>query len=64
MPMGEQAEAEAGHGRRAQRARFADALHHANCRSCASMVSFDDHGVVRRTNQFNLAPQVFVTAGS
>ena len=43
---------------------FADALHHASCRSCASMASFDDRGFVRRTRQLNLAPRLFVPAGS
>ncbi|PZV21197.1 MAG: nucleotide-binding protein [Cyanobium sp.] len=42
---------------------FADALHHASCRSCASMASFDDRGFVRRSRQLNLAPRVFVPAG-
>ncbi len=43
---------------------FADALHHASCRGCASMASFDDRGFVRRSRQLNLAPRVFVPAGS
>jgi predicted nucleic-acid-binding protein len=43
---------------------FADALHHASCRSCASMASFDDRGFVRRIRQLNLAPRLFVPAGS
>jgi hypothetical protein len=43
---------------------FAHALHHASCRSCASMASFDDRGFVRRSRQLNLAPRLFVPAGS
>jgi predicted nucleic-acid-binding protein len=43
---------------------FADALHHASCRCCASMASFDDRRFVRRSRQLNLAPRVFVPAGS
>jgi hypothetical protein len=35
---------------------FADALHHASCRSCASMASFDDRGFLGRIRQLNLAP--------
>jgi len=43
---------------------FADALHHASHPSCASMASFDDRGFVRRSRQLNLAPRLFVLAGS
>ena len=43
---------------------FADALHHASCRSCEAMASFDDRGFVRRSRQLNLAPRLFVPAGS
>lgn len=43
---------------------FADALHHASCRSCEAMASFDDRGFVRRIRQLNLAPRLFVPAGS
>jgi hypothetical protein len=43
---------------------FADALHHASCRSCEAMASFDDHGFVRRIRQLNLAPRLFVPAAS
>ena len=43
---------------------FADALHHASCRSCVSMASFDDRGFVRHIRQLNLAPRLFVPAGS
>jgi predicted nucleic-acid-binding protein len=43
---------------------FADALHHASCRSCEAMATFDDRGLVRRIRQLNLAPRVFVPGGS
>jgi predicted nucleic-acid-binding protein len=43
---------------------FADALHHASCRSCEAMVSVDERGFVRRSRQLNLAPRLFVPAGS
>jgi predicted nucleic-acid-binding protein len=43
---------------------FADALHHASCRSCVSMASFDDRSVVRRSRQLNLVPRLFLPAGS
>jgi len=42
----------------------ADALHHASCRGCEAMASFDDRGFVRRARQLNLAPRVFVPTGS
>jgi hypothetical protein len=41
-----------------------DALHHASCRSCASMASFDDRGFGRRIRQLNLAPRLFVPAAA
>jgi hypothetical protein len=43
---------------------FADALHHASCRSCEAMASFDDRGFLRRSRQLNLAPRLFVPAGT
>jgi len=43
---------------------FADALHHASCRSCEAMVSVDERGFVRRSRQLNLAPRLFVPAGT
>lgn len=43
---------------------FADALHHASCRSCEAMASFDDRGFVRRIWQLNLAPRLFVPTRS
>ncbi len=43
---------------------FADALHHASCRCCEAMASFDDRGFVRRIRQLNLSPRLFVPAGS
>lgn len=43
---------------------FADAQHHASCRGCASMASFDVRGFVRRIRQLNLAPRLFVPAGT
>jgi len=43
---------------------FADALHHSSCRGCEAMASFDDRGFGRRIRQLNLAPRLFVPAGS
>ena len=43
---------------------LADDLHHASCRSCASMASFDDRDFVRRIRQLNLAPRLIVPTGS
>lgn len=43
---------------------FADVLHHASCRSCEAMASFDDRGFGRRIRQLNLAPRLFVPTGS
>jgi len=39
---------------------FADALHHASYRDCASMASFDDRKFARRVNRMRLAPIVTV----
>ena len=39
---------------------FADALHHASCRSCVAIASFDDRGFARRIRQLNLPPRVLV----
>lgn len=39
---------------------FADALHHASCRGCEAVASFDDRGFARRARHLNLAPRVFV----
>jgi predicted nucleic-acid-binding protein len=39
---------------------FADALHHASCRNCDSIASFDDRGFARRIRQLNLPPRVVV----
>jgi predicted nucleic-acid-binding protein len=39
---------------------FADALHHASCRNCETIASFDDRGFSRRIRQLNLAPRVVV----
>lgn len=38
----------------------ADALHHASCRSCQTIASFDDRGFARRIRQLNLPPRVVV----
>ena len=38
----------------------ADALHHASCRSCKTIASFDDRGFARRIRQLNLPPRVVV----
>ena len=43
---------------------FADALHHASCRGCELVVSFDDRGFARRIRQLNLAPRVAAPNGS
>ena len=37
---------------------FADALHHASCRDCETVASFDDRGFARRIRQLNLPPRV------
>jgi predicted nucleic-acid-binding protein len=39
---------------------FADALHHASCRACDTIASFDDRGFARRIRQLNLPPRVVV----
>ena len=39
---------------------FADALHHASCRTCETIASFDDRGFARRIRQLNLPPRVVV----
>jgi predicted nucleic-acid-binding protein len=39
---------------------FADALHHASCRDCEAIASFDDRGFARRIRQLNLSPPVVV----
>ena len=39
---------------------FADALHHASCRKCDTIASFDDRGFARRIRQLNLPPRVMV----
>jgi predicted nucleic-acid-binding protein len=39
---------------------FADALHHASCRGCDTLASFDDRGFAQRIRHLNLAPRVFV----
>jgi len=39
---------------------FADALHHASCRSCQAISSFNDHGFARRIRQLNLPPRVVI----
>ncbi|MEO5624639.1 MAG: type II toxin-antitoxin system VapC family toxin [Dokdonella sp.] len=37
---------------------FADALHHANYAACASVLSFDERGFVRRSGKLSLSPAV------
>lgn len=39
---------------------FADALHHASCRRCEAIASFDDRGFARRIRQLNLPPRVVI----
>jgi len=39
---------------------FADALHHASCRSCELIASFDDKGFARRIQRLNLPPKVLL----
>ena len=41
---------------------FADALHHASCRCCEAIASFDDRGFARRIKQLNLPPRVLIPA--
>ena len=42
---------------------FADALHHASCRHCTSMVTFDDKRFARRAHTAGWNPQVKVLGG-
>ena len=39
---------------------FADALHHASCRDCESIASFDDRGFARKIRHLNLPPRVVI----
>jgi len=39
---------------------FADALHHASCRTSQTIASFDDRAFARRIRQLNLPPRVVV----
>ena len=39
---------------------FDDALHHASCRACEAIASFDDRGFARRIRQLNLSPRVVI----
>lgn len=39
---------------------FADALHHASCRGCEAIASFDDRGFARLIRQLNLPPRVMI----
>jgi len=39
---------------------FADALHHASCRGCEAVASFDDRGFARKIRTLNLPPRVVV----
>jgi predicted nucleic-acid-binding protein len=39
---------------------FANALHHASCRCCEALASFDDRGFARRIRQLNLPPRVVI----
>jgi len=39
---------------------FADALHHASCRSCEAVASFDHRGFARKVKDLNLAPRVIL----
>ena len=41
---------------------FADALHHASYRSCASVATFDDRKFARRAKRLGMAPAVMVLA--
>ncbi|MEY4297647.1 MAG: hypothetical protein RLZZ423_826 [Cyanobacteriota bacterium] len=43
---------------------FADALHHASCRDCEAIASFDDRGFARRIRHLNLPPRVVVPTQS
>ena len=39
---------------------IADALHHASCRSCELIASFDDNGFDRRIQRLTLQPKVLL----
>ena len=39
---------------------FADALHHASCRGCEAVASFNDRGFARKIRTLNLPPRVMV----
>jgi predicted nucleic acid-binding protein len=39
---------------------FADAIHHASYRECASVVSFDDRRFARRALRLGLSPRVSI----
>ena len=39
---------------------FADALHHASCRHCDELVTFDDKGFAKRATQLAYTPRVVV----
>jgi predicted nucleic-acid-binding protein len=39
---------------------FVDALHHASCRECEAIASFDDRGFARRIRELNLPPRVVI----
>jgi predicted nucleic-acid-binding protein len=41
---------------------FADALHHASYKSCASVATFDDRKFARRAKRLGLAPAVVVVS--
>jgi hypothetical protein len=41
---------------------FADALHHASYKACASVATFDDRKFARRAKRLGLAPAVTVMA--
>ncbi len=41
---------------------FADALHHASYKSCASVATFDDRKFARRAKKLGLAPAVVVVS--
>ncbi len=41
---------------------FADALHHASCRGCEAVASFDDRGFAQKIRTLNLPPRVVVPA--
>ncbi len=41
---------------------FADALHHACCKNCTSVATFDDRKFARRAKKLGLVPVVMVPA--